>query len=54
MTKARTPRRVALGEFSLQPGQGPVAAVFVPLSLLQRELKITGRVNTILVQHGSA
>ena len=29
-----------MGGFALQPGQGPVAAVFVPLSLLQRELNL--------------
>lgn len=38
-----------LGEFSLRPQQGAVRAVFVPLSLLQRELGLTGRVNTILI-----
>lgn len=38
-----------LGEFSLRPQQGAVRAVFVPLSLLQRELDQSGRVNTILI-----
>lgn len=38
-----------LGEFSLQPQQGTVRAVFVKLSFLQQELEQTGRVNTILV-----
>lgn len=38
-----------LGEFSLQPQQGSVRAVFVPLALLQKELGYPGRVNTILV-----
>ena len=51
VTKVRTLEATRMGEFALQPGQGPVAAVFVPLSLLQRELRIPGRVNTILVQH---
>jgi putative ABC transport system permease protein len=51
VTKVRTLGAARMGDFSLLPGQAPVAAVFVPLSLLQRELKITGRVNTILVQH---
>ena len=39
----------ALGEFSLQPQQGPVRAVFVPLKLLQRELGQEDKVNTILI-----
>ena len=51
-TVTRTLTADRMGSFSLQPGQGPVAAVFVSLSLLQRELGLAGRVNTILVQHG--
>jgi len=43
----------ALGEFSLQPQQGPVRAVFVPLKLLQRELGQENKVNTILISDGS-
>jgi ABC-type antimicrobial peptide transport system permease subunit len=39
----------ALGEFSLQPQQGPVHVVFVPLKLLQRELGQENKVNTILI-----
>jgi ABC-type lipoprotein release transport system permease subunit len=39
----------ALGEFSLQPQQSEVRAVFVPLSLLQKELGQAGKANTILV-----
>jgi cell division protein FtsX len=38
-----------LGEFSLQPQQGRVRAVFVPLSRLQQELDLEGRVNSLLV-----
>jgi hypothetical protein len=38
-----------LGDFSLDAQQGEVRAVFVPLSFIQRELSIRGRVNTILV-----
>jgi ABC-type antimicrobial peptide transport system permease subunit len=38
-----------LGEFSLQPQQGPVRAVFVPLKLLQRSLGVENRVNAILI-----
>jgi putative ABC transport system permease protein len=39
----------ALGEFSVQPQQTPVRAVFVSLKLLQRELGQEGKVNTILI-----
>jgi ABC-type antimicrobial peptide transport system permease subunit len=39
----------SLGEFSLQPQQDAVRAVFVSLSFLQKELDQAGRVNTILV-----
>ena len=38
-----------LGEFSLQPQQGRVRAVFVPLNRLQQELDLEGRVNSLLV-----
>jgi putative ABC transport system permease protein len=38
-----------LGEFSLQPQQGRVRAVFVPLNRLQRELDLEGQVNSVLV-----
>ena len=43
-----------LGEFSIDPQQGDVRAVFVPLSRLQRDLGIPGRVNTVLVSARSA
>jgi len=39
----------SLGEFSLQPQQSTVRAVFVKLSFLQQELEQQGRVNTILM-----
>ena len=39
----------SLGEFSLEPQQADVRAVFVPLSRLQQELETPGRVNTLLV-----
>jgi ABC-type antimicrobial peptide transport system permease subunit len=39
----------SLGEFSLQPQQDAVRAIFVSLSFLQKELDQEGRVNTILV-----
>jgi len=44
----------SLGEFSLQPQQGSVRAVFVSLSLLQKELEQDHKVNTILVASDSA
>jgi ABC-type antimicrobial peptide transport system permease subunit len=37
-------------EFSLSPGQGPVRAVFVALSRLQRELDVPERANTMLLR----
>ena len=37
------------GDFSLRPQQGPVRAIFVPLSRLGRDLGETGKVNTILI-----
>ena len=42
--------RESLGEFSLQPQQGDVRAVFAPLRRLQRDLAAAGQVNTVLVQ----
>ena len=39
----------SLGEFSLQPRQGEVRAVFIPLARLQQELEVKGRVNALLV-----
>jgi hypothetical protein len=50
VTVSRTLEAGRMGEFSLAPGQGPVNAVFVPLALLQRELKMPARVNTTLLQ----
>ena len=42
--------RAALGEFSLEPTQADVRAVFVPLKRLQEEMEIAGgRVNALLV-----
>lgn len=43
----------ALGEFSIQPQQGAVRAVFVPLSLLQEELGQDGKTNLILVDEAA-
>jgi putative ABC transport system permease protein len=39
----------SLGEFSVRPQQSGVRAVFVPLALLQKELELQGKVNTLLV-----
>src|SRR5688572_8301971 len=39
----------ALGEFSLEPQQGDVRAIFIPLSRLQEEIELPGSVNTLLV-----
>ena len=47
MTRVLPPE--ALGEFALQPTQGSVYAVFVPLRRLQAELEVAGRANTLLV-----
>lgn len=38
-----------LGDFSLQPQQGEVRAVFVPLGRLQEDLDVAGRANALLV-----
>jgi ABC-type lipoprotein release transport system permease subunit len=42
-----------LGEFSLQPQQGAVRAVFVPLRRLQQDLELGDRVNALLVSSKS-
>ena len=41
--------RESLGEFSLDPAQGEVYAVFLPLRLVQQDLNIDQRVNLLLV-----
>jgi putative ABC transport system permease protein len=41
--------RASMGEFSLQPQQGVVHAMFVSLRFLQRELEQQDKINTILV-----
>jgi hypothetical protein len=43
-----------LGQFSLQPQQGDVRAVFVPLRRLQQDLDADGRVNALLISDRSA
>jgi hypothetical protein len=44
----------SLGEFALQPRQGEIRAVFVPLARLQQELEVNARVNALLVSAKSA
>ncbi len=44
----------ALGDFALRPRQGDVRAVFVPLARLQRDLKLDGQVNTLLLAGAGA
>jgi putative ABC transport system permease protein len=41
--------REKLGEFALRPQQSEVRAVFAPLRRVQRDLGVTGKVNTLLV-----
>jgi hypothetical protein len=43
-----------MGDFSIQPQQGRVRAVFVPLARLQQDLDRRGRVNAIVVAAGGA
>ena len=49
LTVRRVVPRESLGEFALQPQQGEVRAVFVPLARLQEDLDVDGRVNALLV-----
>ena len=39
-----------LAEFSLSPSQGPVLAIYVPISRLQRDLDLGDRANALLVK----
>ena len=39
-----------MGEFSLRPQQGAVRAIFLPLTRLQQDLDVQGRVNTLIVR----
>lgn len=41
--------REQLGEFALKPQQSEVRAVFAPLRRIQRDLGVTGQVNTVLI-----
>src|SRR4051812_4367440 len=42
-----------LGEFSLQPRQADIRAIFLPLRQVQRDFAVVGRVNTILTTGSS-
>jgi ABC-type lipoprotein release transport system permease subunit len=42
--------RSSLGEFSLSPSQGPVLAMYVPMSRLQRDLSLGDRANALLAK----
>src|SRR5687768_16478534 len=48
LTMADTLAAAQLGEFSLQPQQAEVRAVFAPLGRLQRDLGVERKVNTVL------
>jgi putative ABC transport system permease protein len=45
--------REQLGEFSLRPQQADVRAIFAPLTRVQRDLAVAGRVNTVLLAGAS-
>jgi putative ABC transport system permease protein len=51
LTIARILEGDPLAEFTLQPRQGDVRALFVPLRRLQADLEVPDRVNTVLVAH---
>ena len=53
LTMRQTLAPEALGEFSLQPQQSAVRAVFVPLAMLQKELDQAGKANLILIAENS-
>jgi hypothetical protein len=52
LTVAGALARDRLGEFALTPQQTEVRAVFAPLSRVQRDLGVVGRVNTVLMAGG--
>lgn len=53
LTVREIPASDALGEFSIQPQQSAVRAVFVPLKLLQEEIGQPAKVNLILLSETS-
>ena len=54
VTIARAFTHEPLSDFALQPRQGEIRALFVPLRRLQAELEVTGRANTLLVAAGES
>jgi ABC-type lipoprotein release transport system permease subunit len=54
VTIGRVLGREPLSDFALQPRQGEIRAMFVPLRRLQTELEVIGRANTLLVARGPA
>ena len=53
LTVREIPAADALGEFSIQPQQSAVRAVFVPLKLIQEEIAQAAKVNLILLSETS-
>ena len=53
LTVSRILSMDSLGEFALDAQQGEVRAVFVPLTRLQQEIEVPGRVNAVLVSAGA-
>lgn len=53
LTVSKVLSNEALGEFSIQPQQAGVRAIFVPLKFLQRELEAPGKVNLVLVSEAN-
>ena len=47
-TVSATLDAASMGDFSVAPAQGPALSIFLPLSELQRELEMNGRVNALL------
>jgi putative ABC transport system permease protein len=54
LTLRRVLKTGEMGDFSLQPRQGSVRAVFVPLARMQQDLEQADRINAILVSDGRA
>ena len=52
LTVAGVLSREHLGEFALKPQQSEVRAVFAPLRRIQRDLGVSGKVNTVLIAGG--
>jgi putative ABC transport system permease protein len=52
LTLAGVLPRDRLGEFALKPQQAEVRAVFAPIRRIQRDLGVSGQVNTVLVAGG--